>query len=75
MYFGPSYLVRIIITALIVGGIVLFIFGALSHAIRVLLRGEYSYDPKARKEAVISAVIALILGIVLFLWLLWRCAM
>jgi len=31
-------------------------------------------ESQARKEAVISAVVGLILAIVLFLWLLWRCA-
>jgi|GEM_PF-7075640 len=51
-----------------------FILGAFSHAIHVLIGGESSYDPQARKEAVISAVVGLILAIILFLWLLWRCA-
>ena len=68
LFFNP----RVIFTLVIVGGILIFIIAAFSHAANVLIRGESSYDPRARKEAVISAIVALILALGLLVWLFRR---
>jgi len=56
------------ISVAIVGAIVLFMVAAFYYAFAVLFTGESSYDPKARREAVWAAIIALLLGglVVLF---------
>jgi len=68
LFFNP----RVIFTLVIVGGILIFIIAAFSHAANVLIGGESSYDPQARKEAVISAIVALILALGLLVWLFRR---
>ena len=65
------------LTLVLLVGIVVVIFAALAQAFRVLA-GESSYDPVARREAVASAVFALILAALLVLvvgllaWCVWH---
>ena len=64
------------VIALVVGlAILVFVIAAASHAIHVFIGGESSYDPQARKEAVISAIVAIVLAAALFLWLFRGCVM
>jgi len=67
---GPFFLALAVF-----GGIALLIYSALSHAARVLLRDESGYDAKARREATLSAMFALVVAalVVLVLGLLVWC--
>jgi len=58
-----------LLTLVALATIALVIYSALSHARRVLLGGESGYDLETRREARLSAVFSLILGVLLLLLL------